>query len=91
MSGEYFTKKLIILGLLFSSHLFAQSAPVELSTTCIGPLDATHSMIYLHGMDSVNPSAKELHNRDILFRIALKLKIKIALPRATMACPNLLC
>jgi len=78
---------LILIFSLFFSKARAQ-VPSQLDVTCIGPANAPHSLIYLHGMDSASPSKLELQNRAILITLANSLNIRIALPRAFMACPT---
>ena len=58
------------------------------ATECIGPLKANKFIVYLHGMDSISPSAQELRNREILGDLAKDLNIRFAIPRATRACPT---
>ncbi|MFY7842103.1 MAG: hypothetical protein ACOVQW_04840, partial [Actinomycetes bacterium] len=55
---------------------------------CLGPLNANHFMVYLHGMDTVKPSPQEMNNRKVLKNIAGKLNLRIALPRAINKCPK---
>lgn len=55
---------------------------------CIGKETAKNGAIYLHGMDSIQPSKQELGNRQILQRIADRLDMRIAIPRATTICKN---
>jgi len=76
----------IILALVCSAS--SARASSQLKVSCIGPENAPHSLIYLHGMDSLQPSNQELRNRAILTDIANALNIRIALPRAFMACPT---
>lgn len=66
----------------------AASAASALDVSCIGPKSATTFAIYLHGLDSVQPSPLEIGNRKILAKIAEAKNIRIALPRARMKCPN---
>lgn len=58
------------------------------NTTCLGPEDATFSMAYLHGMDTLKPGKKETENRKVIEKIAKELKIGFALPRANQPCPS---
>ncbi len=58
------------------------------TATCIGPADATRFAVYLHGVDEVSISDQEIHNRQSLDAIAKSLSLRIALPRASMPCPN---
>jgi predicted esterase len=44
--------------------------------------------VYLHGVDSPDPSGQELGNRSVLETVAQRLALRIALPRATRHCPN---
>lgn len=55
---------------------------------CIGPKTASNFAVYLHGMDTQKPSPQEQSNRQKLLKIADRLNIRIALPRATDLCPN---
>lgn len=57
-------------------------------TLCIGSDRAKKFAIYLHGQDSVEPSELEINNRKNLAHLAEVLDFKIAMPRATQACPN---
>ena len=59
-----------------------------LDVSCIGPESAEIFVIYLHGMDSVQPSAQELANRSLLEQMAKTRNIRFALPRAQSKCPN---
>jgi predicted esterase len=56
--------------------------------TCLGPADATHFAVYLHGVDEPSVSEQELGNRQSLDTIARSLSMRIALPRASMPCAN---
>jgi predicted esterase len=71
-------------------HPFALSAADEelASAKCIGPVDAKHFVVYLHGIDSPSPSDQELGNRRVLAQIAREGSYRIALPRSTSRCPN---
>ena len=85
-----FVKYFYFLILFFSPFVVLASN----DTICLGPKKASHFAIYLHGMDSVVPSIQELQNRETLEKIANKLNLRIAIPRATNRClqqPNLLC
>jgi hypothetical protein len=64
------------------------SSPDLRMATCLGPPDASHFAVYLHGVDQPSVSAQELGNRKSLGAIAKALSIRIALPRASMPCPN---
>jgi predicted esterase len=55
---------------------------------CLGPADARHQLVYLHGMDGPNPSPQEIANRQVLSKIASTLSVRVALPRATLPCPT---
>ncbi len=55
---------------------------------CLGPTNARSFAVYLHGIDSAVSSDLELKNRTNLARIAASLSMRIALPRATLTCPN---
>ena len=54
--------------------------------SCIGPEDAEHFMVYLHGADLGHIGPYERENRVALEEIANTLKIRIAVPRATSLC-----
>ncbi len=73
-----------ILFLIFIFLPYISRAGAE----CIGPVKASKFVVYLHGMDSLSPSAQELANRKTLGDIAKKLNIRFALPRATKPCPT---
>lgn len=63
--------------------------PIDLrSAACLGSQNAESFAIYLHGMDGQTPSEQEMTNRETLAALARKLSIRIALPRARMACPS---
>lgn len=63
--------------------------PVDLrAAACVGPSDARSFAIYLHGMDGETPSEQEMKNRKVLVALAQRLSLRVALPRAKMACPN---
>ncbi len=57
-------------------------------TICIGSPDAKSFAVYLHGVDGVTASSQELGNRKVLESLAKNLSMRIALPRASKACPN---
>ena len=79
----------LILSLLFLTLACGTSAAsVPESTSCIGPQAAKKFFIYLHGVDSNPPSQQELNNRALLEKVAQQKNIRIALPRASMTCPN---
>ena len=40
--------------------------PRDAGTTCLGPSDAKAFAVYLHGVDTIVPSAQERENRRIL-------------------------
>lgn len=64
-------------------------APVDLhAARCLGPKDARSFAVYLHGMDVPSLSDQEVHNREVLARVAHALSIRIALPRTMTACRN---
>ena len=65
-----------------------RSPSSELDVSCIGAASAEVFVIYLHGMDSVQPSPQEIVNRNILNQIAKTKNIRFALPRAQLKCPN---
>jgi predicted esterase len=66
-----------------------RAAPDELrSATCLGPADATHFAVYLHGVDESSISEQELQNRRSLDAISRSLSLRIALPRASKPCPS---
>ncbi len=56
--------------------------------SCLGPKSATKFWVYLHGMDSPVMSSQEMNNRETLLKIANKLNIRFALPRAVNPCPT---
>lgn len=58
------------------------------STLCGGVANTSSGLIYLHGMDTFEPSIQELGNRQILQDVANLLNLKIAMPRATLNCPQ---
>ena len=63
--------------------------PHDLRTaTCLGPAEATHFAVYLHGVDEPSISEQELQNRRSLDAISSSLSLRIALPRASRPCPN---
>ena len=72
---------------ILAALLFVASNAKAAITECIGPKDATHYAIYLHGMDTEKPSEQEKINREHLAAVAKELKMKIALPRAPGKCP----
>lgn len=74
--------------MLASFSVFFLSLFVEANTDCIGPSTAYDSIVYLHGMDTQEPSAQEKRNRAALENLSKKLNIRFALPRATMTCPD---
>lgn len=55
---------------------------------CIGRAGAAHHLVYLHGMDAPTVSTQEQANRAALTRIAQRLDVRIAMPRATTPCPT---
>jgi predicted esterase len=55
---------------------------------CLGPTNAKSFAVYLHGIDTSAISDQEAKNRETLARIADSLSMRIALPRASMPCPN---
>jgi predicted esterase len=66
-----------------------RESAVDLRTAaCVGPHDARSFAIYLHGVDGLTPSQQELANRGVLAALAESMSIRIAFPRATMACPS---
>jgi hypothetical protein len=64
-----------------------QSKP-EFEPLCLNPSKSDIGIVYLHGMDIATVSDQEKRNREKLFRIAEKLKISVAVPRATGICPT---
>lgn len=76
---------IFILGLIFLPFSESVSA-----TSCISPTasEVKGRIIYLHGMDSISPSAQELGNRKILKKISKELSLSIAIPRAKDICPK---
>jgi hypothetical protein len=91
-------RTLFASGCIFIAFCFASAAELPnharleskmpLEVSCLGAKSAKKFMIYLHGIDSINPSPQELKNREILKRIAEKENIRFALPRARLKCPN---
>lgn len=55
---------------------------------CLGPRSAKNFAVYLHGQDRESPSLQEQNNRKNLAHLADILGFRIALPRASMHCPN---
>lgn len=78
---KLFTRLTLILTLLISTS-------PSLATECIGSKDLKTGAIYLHGMDTEPPSAKELSNRSSLAAISKSLKIGFSMPRAKNKCPD---
>lgn len=67
----------------------SQPTPADLrAATCLGPSDATHFAVYLHGVDEPSISEQELGNRRSLDAVARLLSLRIALPRASQRCPD---
>jgi hypothetical protein len=58
---------------------------------CLGPYDGHAFAVYLHGMDTPELSAQEVHNRSVLMHLSEALSMRIALPRATATCQAQLC
>jgi len=56
--------------------------------SCLGPTDAKHFAVYLHGVDERTISDQEHDNRRSLEVIAKALSLRIALPRASTPCPH---
>lgn len=63
------------------SSAFAVS-PVE----CAGKSDASHALIYLHGVDPVEPSEQERGNRQLLKNLANSEGVALAMLRSTTLC-----
>lgn len=53
---------------------------------CAGNSSATHALIYLHGVDSPQPTPQESENRALLSRLAKSENIALALLRSTNFC-----
>jgi hypothetical protein len=91
MKKFFFLTLLIVagcVGLEKNQDVSRAVAEQSLATSCIGPESANVFFIYLHGIDSNPPSLQELKNRAILEKVALQKNIRIAMPRASMLCPN---
>jgi len=58
---------------------------------CLGPSDAQHFVVYLHGIDSRTPGEQERGNRAILERLAQEHSLRFALPRGQAACGDSIC
>lgn len=59
----------------------------EFQTLCLNAGQSDTGLVYLHGIDIASVSGQERGNREKLLRIAEKLHIAVALPRATGICP----
>ena len=71
-----------------SSSTLQRTTAAQPSTLCMGSPQAKNFAVYLHGQDTPNPSDLELNNRKNLAHLAEVWNFRIALPRATLACPN---
>jgi hypothetical protein len=76
----------VTIAIFVSLAACRKSAPVINDDACIGEASATRAFVYLHGRDSQAPSSQEMHNRDVLRRIARELGARIALPRSQLPC-----
>ena len=79
---DKFMEKLLFL--LFMLYFL----PKAMAQECIGSETAKHFVVYLHGIDTQEPSPQEKTNREKLNSLAKKLNLRIAIPRATKKCPN---
>ena len=68
------------------SSEFDYSKTRTMPVSCIGPEDAEHFMVYLHGADLGKIGPYERENRQALESIANALKIRIAVPRSPQLC-----
>jgi predicted esterase len=80
---------LLLVGSCARGKLLESTSSTDLRrVSCLGPSDAKSFAVYLHGMDSPSISDQELGNRQSLARAADALSMRIALPRASIPCPN---
>jgi len=80
-------RPLLLLAVLACSRRPAPTGDLR-EATCIGPADAAHFAVYIHGIDDKAIGDEELANRTNLAHLAAALSLRIALPRATEDCPN---
>lgn len=80
--------------LIFALPVACAKHPPPVEDGCIGAPGAKRAFVYLHGRDQTKPSEQELHNRDVLRKLAGELGARFAIARAETPCkddPSELC
>ena len=80
------------LGMIWSVSILAASDKPYLANPkqplCHGPAKAPWGLVYLHGIDTIKPSAQELTAREDLKKLANKMGFRLAIVRSPWECSS---